>query len=139
MTDNASASGRTPELLSSDDSGDAEAGGRHRVDDTMKRRRVLTGGATIATAGGPMAAHLTSADTVTAEAGSGSSAATSDTSAGVCSLTAEVTEGPYSDNTTTEIRDLVVADSTEPRERLPPALPLPAAAPQGARAATSCP
>ncbi|MFF7983858.1 intradiol ring-cleavage dioxygenase [Streptomyces sp. NPDC007901] len=95
MTDNASASGQTPEPLSSDDSA-AQAGGRHRVDNTMKRRRVLIGGATIAAAGGLMAAGLASADTTTSEAGSDATTATSDASSGVCTLNAEVTEGPYS-------------------------------------------
>ncbi|WP_079178809.1 intradiol ring-cleavage dioxygenase [Streptomyces humi] len=96
MTDNAAASGQTPEPLSSDDSA-AQATGRHRMDNTMKRRRVLIGGATIAAAGGLMAAGLASADTTTSEADSdASTTVTSDASAGVCSLTAEVTEGPYS-------------------------------------------
>ncbi|MEU1159390.1 intradiol ring-cleavage dioxygenase [Streptomyces sp. NPDC090075] len=95
MTDNASASGQTPEPLSSDDSA-AQAGGRHRVDNTMKRRRVLIGGATIAAAGGLMAAGLASADTTTSEAGADATTATSDASSGVCTLNAEVTEGPYS-------------------------------------------
>nr|WP_046726937.1 intradiol ring-cleavage dioxygenase [Streptomyces humi] len=67
------------------------------MDNTMKRRRVLIGGATIAAAGGLMAAGLASADTTTSEADSdASTTVTSDASAGVCSLTAEVTEGPYS-------------------------------------------
>ncbi|MFG2938893.1 intradiol ring-cleavage dioxygenase [Streptomyces sp. NPDC048282] len=95
MTDNASASGQTPEPPSSDDSA-AQAGGRHRVDNTMKRRRVLIGGATIAAAGGLMAAGLASADTTTSEAGADATTATSDASSGVCTLNAEVTEGPYS-------------------------------------------
>ncbi|MFF5142372.1 hypothetical protein ACFY6U_22000 [Streptomyces sp. NPDC013157] len=96
MTDNASGSGQTPEPLSSDDSA-TEAGGRHRMDNTMKRRRVLIGGATMAAAGGLMAAGLASADTTTSETGSdASTTATGDASSGVCSLIAEVTEGPYS-------------------------------------------
>ncbi|MER6085430.1 intradiol ring-cleavage dioxygenase [Streptomyces sp. NPDC001833] len=67
------------------------------MDNTMKRRRVLIGGATMAAAGGLMAAGLASADTTTSETGSdASTTATGDASSGVCSLTAEVTEGPYS-------------------------------------------
>ncbi|MFE4969210.1 intradiol ring-cleavage dioxygenase [Streptomyces sp. NPDC056660] len=95
MTDNASASGQNPEPLSSDDS--AGQPGRHRVDSTMKRRRVLIGGATIAAAGGLMAAGLASADTTTSKTDAdAATTVTSDASSGVCSLNAEVTEGPYS-------------------------------------------
>ena len=95
MTDNASASEQNPEPVSADEL--AAQPGRHRMDNTMKRRRVLIGGATIAAAGGLMAAGLASADTVTPETDSdASTAVTSDASSSVCSLTAEVTEGPYS-------------------------------------------
>ncbi|RPE40524.1 dioxygenase-like protein [Streptomyces sp. Ag109_O5-1] len=95
MTDNASASEQTPEPVSADTLS-AEPG-RHRMDNTMKRRRVLIGGATVAAVGGLMAAGLASADTTTSESDSdASSTVTTDASSGVCSLTAEVTEGPYS-------------------------------------------
>ncbi|MFJ8494238.1 intradiol ring-cleavage dioxygenase [Streptomyces sp. NPDC094038] len=95
MTDNASASEQNPEPASADTL-DAQPG-RHRMDNTMKRRRVLIGGATIAAAGGLMAAGLASADTVTPDADSdASTTVSSDASSSVCSLTAEVTEGPYS-------------------------------------------
>ncbi len=94
MTDNASASEQTPEPVSVD-SVSAQSG-RHRTDNTMKRRRVLIGGATIAAAGGLMAAGLASADTTTSESDSdASTTVSSDASSDVCTLTSEVTEGPY--------------------------------------------
>ncbi|MFJ9897515.1 intradiol ring-cleavage dioxygenase [Streptomyces sp. NPDC091280] len=76
---------------------------RHRRAKGPQRRRVLIGGGTVALAGGLVAAGLASADTVT----SGTSAtdeatstvaadASASASSGVCTLTAEVTEGPYS-------------------------------------------
>ncbi|MFJ9708105.1 intradiol ring-cleavage dioxygenase [Streptomyces sp. NPDC101234] len=95
MTDNASASEQTPEPVSADTLS-AEPG-RHRMDNTMKRRRVLIGGATVAAVGGLMAAGLASADTTTSESDSdASTTVSSDASSSVCTLTAEVTEGPYS-------------------------------------------
>ncbi|MFJ9566770.1 intradiol ring-cleavage dioxygenase [Streptomyces fuscichromogenes] len=86
MTDNTSASGQTPEPASHDiDS----------VDTSVNRRRVLIGGAAVAAVGGLAAAGFASAATATAETTTGTSAAAA-ASTGVCSLTAEVTEGPYS-------------------------------------------
>ncbi|MET7571279.1 intradiol ring-cleavage dioxygenase [Streptomyces sp. NPDC005492] len=79
---------------------------RHRRDKGLQRRRVLIGGGTVAMAGGLLAAGLASADTpdsTSSTTTSGSEATTNvstDASAsattGVCTLTAEVTEGPYS-------------------------------------------
>ncbi|MFG3020695.1 intradiol ring-cleavage dioxygenase [Streptomyces sp. NPDC048254] len=98
MTDNLSASAQSPAPDPSDSDSVSARPGRHRMDHTMKRRRVLIGGATVAAAGGLLAAGLASADTTTApEADAGASTTvTSDASSGVCSLNAEVTEGPYS-------------------------------------------
>jgi protocatechuate 3,4-dioxygenase beta subunit len=76
---------------------------RHRRDRGPQRRRVLIGGGTVALAGGLVAAGLASADTVTSTAtatdqatATVSSDASASASTGVCTLTAEVTEGPYS-------------------------------------------
>ncbi|WP_406460114.1 intradiol ring-cleavage dioxygenase [Streptomyces sp. NBC_01622] len=76
---------------------------RHRRDKGMQRRRVLIGGGTAALAGGLVAAGLASADTVTSSATATDEATTTistdasaSASSGVCTLTAEVTEGPYS-------------------------------------------
>lgn len=64
---------------------------RHRRDKGLQRRRILIGGGTVALAGGLAAAGFASADTPSA------TTVTSDASAsatsGVCTLTAEVTEG----------------------------------------------
>ncbi|MEU6199804.1 intradiol ring-cleavage dioxygenase [Streptomyces sp. NPDC047061] len=85
MTDNTSASAQTPEPASHDvDS----------VDNSVKRRRVLIGGAAVAAAGGLAAAGLASAGTATAETKTGASAVAA-AAADVCTLTEEVTEGPY--------------------------------------------
>ncbi|MEU5595080.1 intradiol ring-cleavage dioxygenase [Streptomyces sp. NPDC020298] len=95
MTDNASATPRSPEPELSDSSGPA----RHRRDKGVQRRRVLIGGGGIAAAGGLAAAGFASASTDTSTAETDASAtttATSSASAGVCTLNAEVTEGPYS-------------------------------------------
>ena len=69
----------------------------------MQRRRVLIGGGTVALTGGLVAAGLASADTVTSSATATDEATTTistdasaSASSGVCTLTAEVTEGPYS-------------------------------------------
>ncbi|MFE9603345.1 intradiol ring-cleavage dioxygenase [Streptomyces hokutonensis] len=76
---------------------------RHRRDKGMRRRRVLIGGGTVALTGGLVAAGLASADTVTSSATATDEATTTistdasaSASSGVCTLTAEVTEGPYS-------------------------------------------
>ncbi|MEV0911958.1 intradiol ring-cleavage dioxygenase [Streptomyces hokutonensis] len=76
---------------------------RHRRDKGMQRRRVLIGGGTVALTGGLVAAGLASADTVTSSATATDEATTTistdasaSASSGVCTLTAEVTEGPYS-------------------------------------------
>ena len=73
---------------------------RHRRDKGVQRRRVLIGGGTVALAGGLAAAGLASADTPSTTTDTSTTTATSDASAsatsGVCTLTAEVTEGPYS-------------------------------------------
>ena len=79
---------------------------RHRRDKGVQRRRVLIGGGTVALAGGLAAAGLASADTSTTTTDASTSTGTSTTTvttdasasatSGVCTLTAEVTEGPYS-------------------------------------------
>ncbi|WP_043687135.1 intradiol ring-cleavage dioxygenase [Streptomyces xylophagus] len=77
---------------------------RHRRDKGLQRRRVLIGGGTVAVAGGLAAAGFASADTTNSSSTTATSAseATStvstdaSASSGVCTLTAEVTEGPYS-------------------------------------------
>ncbi|MGW7255153.1 intradiol ring-cleavage dioxygenase [Streptomyces sp. NPDC054834] len=95
MTDNASATPRSPGPELSDSSQPA----RHRRGKGVQRRRVLIGGGGIAVAGGLAAAGFASASTDTSTAETDASAtttATSSASAGVCTLTAEVTEGPYS-------------------------------------------
>ncbi|MFJ3302098.1 intradiol ring-cleavage dioxygenase [Streptomyces sp. NPDC086549] len=79
--------------------GDDGLSGRHRRSKSVQRRRVLIGGGTVALAGGLAIAGIASADPVTSTesdttAAADSSASTSATS--VCTLTAEVTEGPYS-------------------------------------------
>ncbi|MET7916258.1 intradiol ring-cleavage dioxygenase [Streptomyces avermitilis] len=80
----------------------------HRRDKSVQRRRVLIGGGTMAVAGGLAIAGMASADPVTesttkadtsgsATTSASASATTSaTTSSGVCTLNAEVTEGPYS-------------------------------------------
>jgi len=73
---------------------------RHRRDKGVQRRRVLIGGGTVALAGGLAAAGFASADTPTTTADTSTTNVTADASASatssVCTLTAEVTEGPYS-------------------------------------------
>ncbi|MFJ4789681.1 intradiol ring-cleavage dioxygenase [Streptomyces sp. NPDC088794] len=73
---------------------------RHRRDKGLQRRRVLIGGGTAALAGGLVAAGLASADTPATGSGSTTvsteAAATDSATSGVCTLTSEVTEGPYS-------------------------------------------
>ncbi|MBK3577618.1 intradiol ring-cleavage dioxygenase [Streptomyces sp. MBT65] len=73
---------------------------RHRRDKGVQRRRVLIGGGTAALAGGLAAAGFASADTPGTSTGTSTTTVTADASAsatsGVCTLTAEVTEGPYS-------------------------------------------
>jgi protocatechuate 3,4-dioxygenase beta subunit len=73
---------------------------RHRRDKGVQRRRVLIGGGTVALAGGLAAAGLASADTPATTTGTSTTTVTTDASASatssVCTLTAEVTEGPYS-------------------------------------------
>ncbi|MGI5454512.1 intradiol ring-cleavage dioxygenase [Streptomyces sp. CA-249302] len=72
---------------------------RHRRDKGVQRRRVLIGGGTVAVAGGLMYAGLASADTVTSTTDSATDTTVSteaSASTGVCTLNAEVTEGPYS-------------------------------------------
>ena len=73
---------------------------RHRRDKGVQRRRVLIGGGTVALAGGLAAAGFASADTpdtTTEEATSTVSAeASASSTSSICTLTAEVTEGPYS-------------------------------------------
>ncbi|MER6955085.1 MULTISPECIES: intradiol ring-cleavage dioxygenase [unclassified Streptomyces] len=71
--------------------------GKHRLDKSMKRRRVLIGGTAVAAAGGLAVAGFASAADSTADttAATEAEAATS-ASSGVCTLNAEVTEGPYS-------------------------------------------
>ncbi|MEU6348030.1 intradiol ring-cleavage dioxygenase [Streptomyces sp. NPDC047072] len=73
-------------------------GGKHRLDTSVKRRRVLIGGGAVAAAGGLAIAGIASADTTTTTTGSttAADAATSTASSGICTLNAEVTEGPYS-------------------------------------------
>ncbi|MGW3108238.1 intradiol ring-cleavage dioxygenase [Streptomyces sp. NPDC001100] len=75
---------------------------RHRRDQGMRRRRVLIGGGTVALTGGLVAAGLSSADTVTGSATVTDEATTTiatgtsaSASSGLCTLSAEVTEGPY--------------------------------------------
>ncbi|NUS28353.1 MAG: intradiol ring-cleavage dioxygenase [Streptomyces sp.] len=82
--------------------------GRHRLDNSVRRRRVLIGGGGVAVAGGLAVAGIASADpakTKTNKPGKGASttasastSATTEASAtsSVCVLNAEVTEGPYS-------------------------------------------
>ncbi|MEW2403681.1 intradiol ring-cleavage dioxygenase [Streptomyces sp. NPDC046862] len=79
--------------------------GRHRLDKSVQRRRVLIGGGSVAVAGGLAAAGLAAANpttgTATTKASTASESAagstdSSSTTADVCVLNAEVTEGPYS-------------------------------------------
>ncbi|NEB02462.1 intradiol ring-cleavage dioxygenase [Streptomyces sp. SID13726] len=71
--------------------------GRHRMDNSVKRRRVLIGGGAVAAVGGLAIAGIASADTTTTTSGSTTAADTAATaSSGICTLNAEVTEGPYS-------------------------------------------
>ncbi|WP_329216884.1 intradiol ring-cleavage dioxygenase [Streptomyces sp. NBC_01485] len=78
---------------------DGDRSGKHRLDKSMKRRRVLIGGTAVAAAGGLAVAGFASADTpsgdteVSAEAKASTSASAT---SGICTLNAEVTEGPYS-------------------------------------------
>lgn len=73
---------------------------RHRRDKGVQRRRVLIGGGTAAVVGGLAVAGFASADTgttATADSATSTTAATeASASSSVCTLTAEVTEGPYS-------------------------------------------
>jgi len=76
---------------------------RHRRDKGVQRRRVLIGGGTAAVVGGLAVAGFASADTGTSTTGTTTGTTTStaaateaSASSGVCTLTAEVTEGPYS-------------------------------------------
>ncbi|WP_405873235.1 MULTISPECIES: intradiol ring-cleavage dioxygenase [unclassified Streptomyces] len=73
--------------------------GRHRRDKGVQRRRVLIGGGTAAVVGGLAVAGFASADTGT-QATTTTTDSTASTqasaSSGVCTLNAEVTEGPYS-------------------------------------------
>ncbi|WP_406196227.1 intradiol ring-cleavage dioxygenase [Streptomyces europaeiscabiei] len=78
-----------------------DAGAKHRRDKSVRRRRVLIGGASVAAAGGLAAAGLAAANTTTestsTEAGTAESGTTGSAStSSVCVLNAEVTEGPYS-------------------------------------------
>ncbi|MET8974140.1 intradiol ring-cleavage dioxygenase [Streptomyces sp. NPDC004539] len=72
--------------------------GRHRLDPAVKRRRVLVGGAGVAAAGGLTAAGLAMADTTSSTTTGTATEATAGTTTAttVCTLNAEVTEGPYS-------------------------------------------
>ncbi|MFJ8104896.1 intradiol ring-cleavage dioxygenase [Streptomyces sp. NPDC096132] len=82
------------------DNTDNQQPGRHRLDKSMKRRRVLIGGSAVAAAGGLAIAGIASADTSSSESSASAAEAKASTSAsaasGVCTLNAEVTEGPYS-------------------------------------------
>ncbi|MFD9429847.1 intradiol ring-cleavage dioxygenase [Streptomyces sp. NPDC060002] len=81
------------------DSDDDQQPGKHRLDKSMKRRRVLIGGTAVAAAGGLAVAGFASADTTSGETASSAEAEAStgtSTASGVCTLNAEVTEGPYS-------------------------------------------
>ncbi|MCW2871509.1 intradiol ring-cleavage dioxygenase [Actinacidiphila oryziradicis] len=73
---------------------------KHKASSPVSRRRVVIGGSTAAAAAGLGLAGLASAattDSTTADASATTSAtATATSSTGVCSLTSEVTEGPYS-------------------------------------------
>ncbi|MFI1047332.1 intradiol ring-cleavage dioxygenase [Streptomyces griseoruber] len=88
------------EILDNNDTNDNQQPGRHRLDKSMKRRRVLIGGSAVAAAGGLAIAGIASADTSTSESSSSAAEAKASTStsatSGVCTLNAEVTEGPYS-------------------------------------------
>jgi protocatechuate 3,4-dioxygenase beta subunit len=75
--------------------------GTHRRDKNVQRRRVLIGGGTIAVAGGLAAAGLASADptsgtSATSNQAKASTSASASATSTVCTLNAEVTEGPYS-------------------------------------------
>ncbi|MGW2884041.1 intradiol ring-cleavage dioxygenase [Streptomyces griseoruber] len=88
------------EILDNNDTNDTQQPGRHRLDKSVKRRRVLIGGSAVAAAGGLAIAGIASADTSTSESSSSAAEAKASTStsatSGVCTLNAEVTEGPYS-------------------------------------------
>ncbi|MFJ1971090.1 intradiol ring-cleavage dioxygenase [Streptomyces sp. NPDC087903] len=78
-----------------------EQPGRHRRNTGVQRRRVLIGGGTAAVAGGLAIAGIASADpadnrTATATTTDATASASASASSGVCTLNAEVTEGPYS-------------------------------------------
>lgn len=77
---------------------DTSQSGKHRLDTSVKRRRVLIGGGAVAAAGGLAIAGIASADTTTttSESATAAESATSSASSGICTLNAEVTEGPYS-------------------------------------------
>ncbi|MEV2214810.1 intradiol ring-cleavage dioxygenase [Streptomyces sp. NPDC050997] len=76
--------------------------GRHRRDKSVQRRRVLIGGGTAAVVGGLAIAGMASADTGTSQSGTASTTASTEasssasSSSSICTLNAEVTEGPYS-------------------------------------------
>ncbi|UIX34886.1 intradiol ring-cleavage dioxygenase [Streptomyces sp. GQFP] len=75
--------------------------GKHRIDKTVQRRRVLIGGGTAAVVGGLAVAGFASASPTTTATESETSSTTSEasssaTTSAVCVLNAEVTEGPYS-------------------------------------------
>lgn len=86
--------------------GNTPGTGAHRRDKSVQRRRVLIGGGTVAVVGGLAVAGIASADPTSAKKGkpkptkstSASASASASTSATttVCTLNAEVTEGPYS-------------------------------------------
>ena len=74
---------------------------RHRRDKGVQRRRVLIGGGTAAVVGGLAVAGIASADPGKAKGKAtastkASASASASASSGVCTLNAEVTEGPYS-------------------------------------------
>ncbi|MFD7708372.1 intradiol ring-cleavage dioxygenase [Streptomyces sp. NPDC059786] len=78
---------------------DEQPPARHRRDKGVQRRRVLIGGSTAAVVGGLTIAGLASAapETSSAESASGTADASGTTAtSAVCTLNAEVTEGPYS-------------------------------------------
>lgn len=89
-----------------DEHNEQQETGRHRLDKSVKRRRVLIGGSGVAVAGGLAVAGIASADpgkggkptngATTTATTTDSTAASTSASSGVCVLNAEVTEGPYS-------------------------------------------
>ncbi|WP_043453720.1 protocatechuate dioxygenase, partial [Streptomyces fulvoviolaceus] len=84
------------------DNHDSGEPGKHRRDKSVQRRRVLIGGGTAAVAGGLAIAGIASADpgkkkaAKTKASTSASASASASASSGICTLNAEVTEGPYS-------------------------------------------